>query len=204
MKTSPFAVTLSASLTVLSSLTGKINAAIVYASYTGEVASSDIAGISPGDALLYVVSMDNGNSSLVNQTWNLTDIINVRFIANGGVIDTNFSMTFELSTGSFTTDGGGELDTVASIFDIYTIASSNLPNPVQGLNVNGGNSVFYTFEEIGVLPSQNINSVAPLSNQNADLWTLSNTNPVVPEPSSIALLGLGAVALLRRRRSHLA
>lgn len=182
------------------SMIGTAEAASVYASYTGTVATSGFLEVPAGSSIIYIVEMDNGGSSLLNQTWNQSDLRSIIFSANDGAILTTFEANRSLSSGSFASDGTGALSLVAEIFDEFVIRSTNLSKTNQGVSINGNNSVFYGRNDGEPIPSPSISEVDPSENQNEGNWTLSTSPPPIPEPTSAILLGFAALTSLVSRR----
>ncbi|KAA1261624.1 PEP-CTERM motif protein [Rubripirellula obstinata] len=108
-------------------------------------------------------------------------------------------------------------DQTGTIFQVNFVAGGLTPETVQGnfvasasggdfftvtVDISGINAS--TFEEIRLDPiggaSANSNSQTDGNSFQVDFITITDNAVAIPEPSSLALLGLGGLTMLRRRR----
>ncbi|CCI30101.1 exported hypothetical protein [Microcystis aeruginosa PCC 9809] len=127
------------------------HAAIFTATYTDTVFSADVDNVIVGDTAVITYQLDNGGTSLFNQTWNASDIVTVTFNFGNGAHVTTFNPNggdgLSVSTGSFVTNASGQLTAVPSEWYDYTnvnVVSTNSTQTPIGWYVNGGNGVYYT------------------------------------------------------------
>jgi hypothetical protein len=183
-----------AALFIFCILTATSSGALFIAQYRGTVETSSISGAAPNDPITYLVTIDNGGTSSLWQSWTLADIISVRFLA--GTLDATFSLAVgDDVAGEFETNGTGELISIprfgAPTNGLHTILASNFVATNYQLFINGLNSVLYINDF-----TSDITELDPSSNQFASLWTLTPA----PEPSKLSLLALGILGILSRRR----
>lgn len=198
-------------VTVMAVTVGRSQAAVVSATFLSTANNSDngepyVDNVSLGDQFKVVIAMDNGGSTLFNQTWNASDVLSVTFEFNNGahktVFDPNGGDGFSTNVGSFVTNGSGQLTSVPSSWteqDNVNIVSTNSTQTPNAWFLNSLNNKYYTNDfdfSVGLL-NANENTIA--SN-----WTISSSPTAIPEPSSLAVFGIGmcvaGVRAARRRR----
>jgi len=96
------------------------HAAIFTATYTGTVSFATVDNVTAGNTALITYQLDNGGTSLLNQTWTASNIVSVTF---------NFGNGAHVTT--FNPNGGNGL-TNSSVY--YT---NNFSNAVNLTNVSG-------------------------------------------------------------------
>ncbi|MGK7881258.1 MAG: PEP-CTERM sorting domain-containing protein [Crocosphaera sp.] len=187
-------------------------AAVFNFTYTDTVSNNNgVDNVSVGDTAVITYELDNGGTSLINQTWTDSDIVSVTFdFGNGAHIttfDPNGGDGLIFSTGSFTTDGAGQLtavpsswadaDTVAGTVNVISTNSSQTPS---GWVVAGGNSVYAT--DIGLASLATVSLANVSGNIVASNWTVEAAEvPSTPEPGTIlGLLAVGSITALTRKR----
>lgn len=197
-------------VTVIAVTVGRSQAAVVSATFLSTANNSNdeepyVDNVSLGDQFKVVIAMDNGGSTLFNQTWNASDVLSVTFEFNNGahktVFDPNGGDGFSTNVGSFVTNGSGQLTSVPSSWtdeDNVNIVSTNSTQTPNAWFLNSLNDKYYTNDfdfSVGLL-NANENTIA--SN-----WTISSA-AAIPEPSSLAVFGIGmcvaGVRAARRRR----
>ena len=128
------------------------HAAIFTATYTDTVSENlGVDNVNVGDTAVITYQLDNGGTSLLNQTWTASDIVSVTFNFGNGAHVTTFNPNggdgLSVSTGSFVTNASGQLTAVPSEWYDYTnvnVVSTNSTQTPIGWYVNGGNGVYYT------------------------------------------------------------
>jgi hypothetical protein len=162
------------------------------ASYNDTVSLSSVSGVNAGDPLSILIELDNGGTSIANQTWTSANVTNIIFDFNNGANRTVFNPVFNSSFGNFVTDGSGILTEVPTdwlTFPGASVQSTNSTSTPDGWYINGQNGVFFTTDGGGV----DISNVA--GNTVSTNWTIAPAPTAVPfdfDPSlGIALLGVG-------------
>ena len=180
------------------------HAAIFTATYTDTVFYADVDNVIVGDTAVITYQLDNGGTSLFNQTWNASDIVTVTFNFGNGAHVTTFNPNggdgLSVSTGSFVTNASGQLTAVPS--DWYDATNLNVvsTNSTQTPNawfVSGSNAVYYT---------NNFDYSVALTNVSGNIvaanWTIQPAQTqTTPEPGTLlGLLAVGSLGLLARKR----
>jgi hypothetical protein len=191
---------------------GQSQAAVVSATFLSTADNSDMSNlyvdnVSLGDQVKVVIAMDNGGSTLINQTWNASDVLSVTFEFNNGahktVFDPNGGNGFSTDFGSFVTDGSGQLMEVPSDWtddsNVNAISTNSRQTP-NAWYLNPVNDKYFTNDG-----SFSVGIPDAASNTDASNWTISfDSSGAVPEPSSLAVFGIGmcvaGVRAARRRR----
>ena len=195
-----------AALAMLFAFGGQLQAGVVTATFLSTADNTQFGGsyvdnVSFGDTFKIVVAMDNGGSSLANQTWGQSDLLNVTFDFNNGAHKSVFGPTFDNFSGGFVTNGAGILTAIPQFSSaIPSIISTNSAHTPNAFYVNGFNDLYFTDVynfSVGLLdPSQ-----VPVASN----WTIAPPAAAVPEPSTIAVFGMGLCAFVvnvaRRRRN---
>lgn len=208
------AIQLAVCVAVMAVMAGQSQAAVVSATFLStadnwEYGNDYVDNVSYDDQVKIVITMDNGGSTLVNQTWDASHVLSVTFEFNNGahktVFDPNGGDGFSTDVGSFVTDGSGQLTAVPSDWSansgVNVISTNSTQTPFEW-HLNGFNDIYYTnipfyIFSVGI-PDAGSNVIA--SN-----WTISiDSSGAVPEPSSLAVFGIGmcvaGVRSARRRR----
>jgi len=205
------AIQLAVCVALMAVMAGQSQAGFVAVTFLSTADNSFYGGsyvdnVSFGDQFKVVIVMDNGGSTLSNQTWNANHVLSVTFDFNNGahktVLDPNGGGGFDDSVGSFVTNGLGQLTEVP--FSWYdesnvNVISTNSTQTPNAWYLNNDNNKYFTNNydfEVGIPGSGIDNTIA--SN-----WTISS----VPEPSSLALFGIGTcvagvLAARRQRRDQ--
>ena len=208
------AIQLAVCVAVMAVMAGQSQAGFVSATFlstadNSQIKNSYVDNVSLGDQFKVVIVMDNGGSTLSNQTWGANHVLSVTFDFNNGahkiVFDPNGGDGFSASVGSFVTNGLGQLTAVPSSWtdrDNLNVISTNSTQTPFSWFLNDRNDKYYATGGSG--PSVGIPS--PIDNTIASNWTIS-TIAAVPEPSSLALFGIGTcvagvLAARRRRRDQ--
>jgi len=180
------------------------HAAIFTATYTDTVFYADVDNVIVGDTAVITYQLDNGGTSLFNQTWNASDIVTVTFnfgnVAHVTTFNPNGGDGLSVSTGSFVTNASGQLTAVPS--DWYDATNLNVvsTNSTQTPNawfVNGDNGIYFT---------NDLNYSVDLTNVSGNIvaanWTIQGTQTqTTPEPGTLlGLLAVGSLGVLARKR----
>jgi len=181
------------------------HAAIFTATYTDTVLFAGGAdNVAAGDTAVITFQLDNGGSSLFNQTWNATDIVSVTFNFGNGAHVTTFNPNggdgLNATIGSFVTNASGTLTAVPSAwidFSNVNVVSTNSTQTPNAWSLDGSNAV-YTTDNSGNLVS--LTNVA--GNIVAANWTIQGTQTqTTPEPGTLlGLLAVGSLGVLARKR----
>ena len=184
------------------------HAAIFTATYTDTVASPGflplVNNVSVGDTAVITYQLDNGGTSLFNQTWNATDIVSVTFNFGNGAHVTTFNPNggngLTNSTGSFVTNASGTLTAVPSgwtDFSNVNVVSTNSTQTPNAWFLNGGNRVYFTNTFSNGVDLTNVEGNIVAAN-----WTIQGTQTqTTPEPGTLlGLLAVGSLGVLARKR----
>lgn len=178
------------------------HAAVFTATYTGTVSFADVDNVNDGDTAVITYQLDNGGTSLLNQTWTASDLLSVTFNFGNGAHVTTFNPNggngLSQSTGSFITNGLGQLTAVPSDwydFSQVNVTSTNSAQTPNAWFVNGLNGVYAT--DLGSVYLTNVEGNIVASN-----WTIQPADtPTTPEPSALlGLLAVGSLGALARKR----
>jgi hypothetical protein len=181
------------------------HAAIFTATYTDTVSSATVDNVTVGDTAVITFQLDNGGSSLFNQTWTATDIVSVTFNFGNGAHVTTFDPNgvggdgLDFALGSFVTDASGTLTAVPSWDDLNSanVVSTNSAQTPLGWVMNGDNPLYGT---------NNFSNVVELTNVSGNIvaanWTIQGTQTqTTPEPGTLlGLLAVGSLGLFACKR----
>ncbi|GCL52071.1 hypothetical protein NIES3804_36590 [Microcystis aeruginosa NIES-3804] len=181
------------------------HAAIFTATYTDTVLFAGGAdNVAAGDTAVITFQLDNGGSSLFNQTWNATDIVSVTFNFGNGAHVTTFNPNggdgLNATIGSFVTNASGQLTAVPFVWsddsDVNVVSTNSTQTP-SSWSLDGSNAV-YTTDNFGNLVS--LTNVA--GNIVAANWTIQPAQTqTTPEPGTVlGLLAVGSLGVLARKR----
>jgi hypothetical protein len=201
-------IQLAVCVAVMAVMAGQSQAAVVSATFLS-TADNPVNGkpfvdnVSFGDQFKVVIAMDNGGSTLINQTWDSSNFLSVTFDFNNGAHKTVFNPNDGngFTIGSFVTDGLGQLTDVPSFMfhDPATVISTNSTQTPSAFTLGSTNIYFTNGNDFSVGISD------PYATRDASNWTISfDSSGAVPEPSSLAVFGIGmcvaGVRAARRRR----
>ncbi len=180
------------------------HAAIFTATYTDTVFYADVDNVIVGDTAVITYQLDNGGTSLFNQTWNASDIVTVTFnfgnVAHVTTFNPNGGDGLSSSIGSFVTNALGQLTSVPSDWIDYSnvnVVSTNSTQTPNAWFVSGSNAVYYT---------NNFDYSVDLTNVSGNIvaanWTIQPAQTqTTPEPGTLlGLLAVGSLGLLARKR----
>ncbi|NCR77097.1 MAG: PEP-CTERM sorting domain-containing protein [Microcystis aeruginosa K13-06] len=181
------------------------HAAIFTATYTDTVFSADVDNVTVGDTAVITYQLDNGGTSLFNQTWNASDIVTVTFNFGNGAHVTTFNPNggdgLSVSTGSFVTNASGQLTAVPSEWyddtNVNVVSTNSTQTPFSWF-VNGFNGVYYT--------DPNYYYKVQLTNVSGNIvaanWTIQPAQTqTTPEPGTLlGLLAVGSLGVLACKR----
>ncbi|AKE63359.1 hypothetical protein MYAER_1001 [Microcystis aeruginosa NIES-2549] len=181
------------------------HAAIFTATYTDTVLFAGGAdNVAAGDTAVITYQLDNGGSSLFNQTWTASNIVSVTFNFGNGAHVTTFNpnggdgLTGDI--GSFVTNALGQLTAVPFVWsdesDVNVVSTNSTQTP-SSWSLDGSNAV-YTTDNLGNLVS--LTNVA--GNIVAANWTIQPAQTqTTPEPGTVlGLLAVGSLGVLARKR----
>jgi hypothetical protein len=180
------------------------HAAIFTATYTDTVSSAAVDNVTAGDTAVITYQLDNGGTSLLNQTWTASDIVSVTFNFGNGAHVTTFNPNggdgLSKSLGSFVTNGLGQLTAVPSgwgdLSNVNVVSTNSTQTPTEWF-VDGANSVYYTNNF-----SNNVRLTNVAGNIVAANWTIQGTQTqTTPEPGTLlGLLAVGSLGVLACKR----
>jgi hypothetical protein len=180
------------------------HAAIFTATYTDTVSAATVDNVTVGDTAVITYQLDNGGTSLLNQTWTASDIVSVTFNFGNGAHVTTFNPNggdgLSESIGSFVTNASGQLTAVPSEWYDYTnvnVVSTNSTQTPSGWFVNGNNGVYSTNDFDNEVRLTNVSGNIVAAN-----WTIQPAQTqTTPEPGTLlGLLAVGSLGLLARKR----
>lgn len=184
------------------------HAAIFTATYTGTVAAPTssplVDNVSVGNTALITYQLDNGGTSLLNQTWTASNIVSVTFNFGNGAHVTTFNPNggngLTNSIGSFVTNASGTLTAVPSAWydntNVNVVSTNSTQTPTEWF-VTGANEVYYTNDFRNGVGLTNVSGNIVAAN-----WTIQGTQTqTTPEPGTLlGLLAVGSLGVLARKR----
>ena len=158
--------------------------------FTSTITEAVTPIIAAGDTFTINLFLDNGGSTLVNQTWSGTDAIS-GFTIDAGTYHASYSTLYP--SWSFQTDASG----VLTVTNFYGTDSSS--NNQDNFGSFTGDVVFGSPEFIDFFGRGNLYADAP---QTVADWTVTAAAATTPLPAALPLFatGLGGLGLLGWRR----
>jgi hypothetical protein len=152
-----------------------------------------------GELVSVIITVDNGNSSLLNQTWEGVDFREYRIEGASGWVFGSSSITNW--TGSFDTDSVGSVTSAGSWYDEGTPANPVVASwtPSSTSAIGGWYNDSYNPIASVSIPGEspdNISLTDATNNQIGSSWTARVSD--VPEPSTLAIFALGLMGLSLR------
>ncbi len=166
--------------------------------YTGVLTTANISGTNVGDTITLDLTVDNGGTDAISQTWNYANFQG--FTISTGTYNATYSKVYEAS-GPITTDASGIVTSVTFYGTSgSSVNSDNFNTYFTGDFVFGGNNF---------MSSQGVSDVAANYWSTASNWTVvgagATTGGDAPEPSTITMLlgslGMLGVAVRKSRRA---
>ena len=119
-------------------------------------------GVSSGDSFVIEVGLDNGNGSLLNQTWSFSDLLYVNFIVSNGAFTAFFDVVNHgipsTTVGSFQTDGTGSLTAAPDDWDADSdgTETDSQGGVLEDWFINNNNDIVFTsIAQIGAVHGTN-------------------------------------------------
>ena len=162
-----------------------------------------------GETLTTTILVDNGGSSISDQTWYASDFVSYRQAgASGWFFESSVPADFleVISDSFFSTDATGNVVTAgnwASGYDLDNPLTSAVNTSWAGLANgawwnNGFNQTSCVFNEDS--DDDCVEALDVELNISGSSWTASLVGSSVPEPGPLALFGVGLAGLAMRRR----
>ncbi len=158
--------------------------------FTGLLTSAGIPGTSVGETLTLDLTVNNGGTSTISQTFNYADFGG--FTIHVGTYSASYSKVWE-SSGPITTDAAGNVNSVA--FYGTSNSSNNSDNftaSFTGDYVGGGGSFADSLSRGAGVDGWN----------NPAQWTVASPATSTPEPGTVTMLfaGFGLLVAVRLRK----
>ena len=196
-------------------ITGTAGANSIDINFSGTAVTTESIYTGTGGVFGHVIPLmvqDTFEFHTRSSMWEVNDGGNSNLISNAAIQDSNFAVT---GSATVTIDGNTRNidrwffdDDGASLDDWGFSIDSAFPALSAGLGVSWTGSINVSGVDLNDLNVGTYEVVDNVSNGFANPLTLNISEAVVPEPSSLALLGIGGIALVgygyRRKRTPVA
>ena len=164
------------------------------------VAVAGSTGVSVGDPFTFTLTLDNGGTTAVSQTWDGGDFVSAGISVNAGsFVDTSFDL---VGVGQYGTTGVFATNALGELISKGNWWAHVLPPEANGklwTSFGGDNNPLFASWSPGA-PWVFQYSFASASTYSSPVSDWNHSWATIPEPSSLSLVGLGTIALLGYRR----
>ncbi len=170
--------------------------------YEDVIDFSNVVGVSGGDPVSVVLTLDNGSSSHQSQVWTATNLISVAFSFGSGALSTTFLAPFGDGVltnvfGVFATDFSGLLTAVPSRWSDFDVGSNLVTTLVDAPEAWNLNSTLEGAPEVYFTSSAELTFVNRTLIGSADAWNIAPHT--ISAPTSLWLTVLGGAGIFLSR-----